>query len=87
MRNLSRSAWGQSMNPRYREMVLGDDLTPVSRLSEAFLRPPSPVHLQFAYYESSLVVEYLVEQHGLETLKRILVDLGTGMPIRPEPSL
>jgi len=74
-------AWGQSMNPRYREMILGDDLTPVSQLSGAFLSPKSPLHLQFAYYESSLVVEYLVEKHGLETLQRVLVDLGIGMPI------
>jgi tetratricopeptide (TPR) repeat protein len=73
--------WGQTINPRYREMMLGDDLTPVSRLSGAFLHPPTPLHLQFAYYESSLVVEFLIEKHGLATLKRILVDLGAGMPI------
>lgn len=74
-------SWGQSMNPEYREMVLGDDLTPVSQLSAAFLNPPSPQHLQFAYFESALVVEYLVHQYGIGTLKRILVDLGVGMPI------
>jgi tetratricopeptide (TPR) repeat protein len=39
------------------------------------------LHLQFAYFESSLVVEYLIDQHGLETLKKLLVDLGVGMPI------
>jgi tetratricopeptide (TPR) repeat protein len=74
-------AWGQSMNPRYREMILGDDLTPVSQLSGVFLSPKSGLHLQFAYYESSLVVEYLVEKHGIDVLKRVLVDLGVGMPI------
>jgi tetratricopeptide (TPR) repeat protein len=74
-------SWGQTMTPRHREMILGDDLTPVSQLSSAFLHPKTPRHLQFAYYESSLVVEYLVEQHGLDTLKRVLVDLGVGMPI------
>jgi tetratricopeptide (TPR) repeat protein len=74
-------AWGQTMTPRYREMILGDDLTPVSQLSAAFLSPKTPLHLQFAYYESSLVVEYLIETHGLDTLKRVLVDLGVGMPI------
>lgn len=73
--------WGQGLTPQYRRMLLGDELTPVSRLSGAFLRPPSPLHLQFAYYQSSLVVEYLIEQYGLDVLKRILVDLGVGMPI------
>ena len=79
-RQANRS-WGQKMDPRYREMVLGDDLTPVSELSGAFLSPKSALHLQFAYYESSLVVEYLVEEYGIDTLKRVLVDLSVGMTI------
>ncbi|MGE3778633.1 MAG: tetratricopeptide repeat protein [Pirellulaceae bacterium] len=74
-------SWGEAMTPAYRTMILGTDLTPVSQLSGAFLHAPSPMHLQFAYYESSLVVEYLVEKYGAETLQRILVDLGAGMPI------
>ena len=78
---LANPAWGQRMTPQYRQMILGGLLTPVSQLSSAFLRPPSPLHLQFAYYESSLVVEYLVEQHGLDILRRVLVDLGAGVPI------
>jgi tetratricopeptide (TPR) repeat protein len=74
-------AWGQRMNSRYREMVLGDELTPVSKLSGAFLAPKSEMHLQFAYYESSLVVEFLVQRFGLGKLKAILGDLGQGMSI------
>ncbi len=77
----ANASWGQSLTPQYREMILGSDLTPVSQLSAAFLQPKSPLHLQFAYFESSLVVRYLVEKYGLATLKRILVDLGVGMPI------
>lgn len=78
-RQRSRS-WGQTMTPTYRRMVLEGELTPVSQLSGAFLRPPSPLHLQFAYYESSLVVEYLVERHGLKGLVRVLDDLALGLP-------
>ncbi|TWT34400.1 tetratricopeptide repeat protein [Blastopirellula retiformator] len=74
-------AWGQSMSVRYREMILGDDLTPVSELSGAFLRPKSPQHLMFAYYESSLVVEFLVDKFGVETLRAILDDLRKGLLI------
>lgn len=73
--------WGQTINPLYRKMLLGDELTPVSELSGAFLHPKSGLHLQFAYFESSLVVEYLVEKHGLEELQKILVDLGNGLTI------
>ena len=74
-------AWGQSMNPKFREMTLGDDLTPISKLSGAFLSPKTPGHLSFAYYESSLVVEYIVKQFGLDALRKILGDLGDGMEI------
>jgi tetratricopeptide (TPR) repeat protein len=73
--------WGQHMNPHYRKMILGGELTPISRLSSAFLSPPTPMHLQFAYYESSLVVEFLVDRYGLEAVKAILSDLGKGEEI------
>jgi len=74
-------AWGQTMNPRYREMVLGEDLKPVSELSSAFLTPKSDMHVQFAYYQSALVVEYLVGKFGFEKLKAILRDLADGVTI------
>jgi tetratricopeptide (TPR) repeat protein len=73
--------WGQRMNPQYRKMILGGELTPVSNLSAAFLNPPTPMHLQFAYYESALVVEFLVERFGFDSLKAILADLGKGEEI------
>jgi hypothetical protein len=73
--------WGQSMNPQYREIIVSGKMTPVSQLSAAFLAPPSPMHLQFAYYESSLVVEYLINEFGVEALQNILNDLGEGMEI------
>ena len=76
------ATWGQSMTPQYREIILSGKMTPVSQLSSAFLAPPSPLHLQFAYYESSLVVEYLVEQvRHARRCRRFLTDLGDGMEI------
>jgi tetratricopeptide (TPR) repeat protein len=73
--------WGQHMNPQYRQMILGGELTPVGNLSSAFMNPASPLHLQFAYYESALVVEFLVERFGFGALKAILTDLGKGVEI------
>ena len=72
----ARGNWGEQMRPRYRAMILGEDLVPLSQLSGAFLRPKSPVHLQFAYYESALVVEFLVGRFGLPALKEVLDDLS-----------
>ncbi len=74
-------SWGERLNPRYREMLLGTELTPLSKLSSAFLAPKSPVHLQFAYYESSLVVQFLVERFGQEKLVAVLRDLGQGADV------
>jgi tetratricopeptide (TPR) repeat protein len=73
--------WGQRMTAKYREMVLGDDFTPMGELSGAFLSPKTPMHLQFAYYESNLAVEFIVKNFGFDALKNILRDLGEGKEI------
>jgi len=69
------------MTPRYREMILGKDFTPLSELSAAFLAPKTEMHLQFAYYESYLAVEFLVNKFGIGALNKILVELGAGTEI------
>jgi tetratricopeptide (TPR) repeat protein len=74
----ANQAWGQHMVPRYREMILDGKMTPLSQLSGAFLAPPSDLHLQFAYYQSSLAVEFLVDHFGQERLLSLLRDLGEG---------
>ncbi len=74
-------AWGSPITPRYRTMLLGEDFTPLSKLSSAFLAPKSGMHLQFAYFESALAVEFLVEKAGLPALRGVLDDLGAGVTI------
>lgn len=76
-------AWGTSMNPRFRALILGEEggLTPLSQLSAAFLAPASALHLQFAYYESMLAVDFLVGRFGPPALKGVLDDLGKGITI------
>jgi tetratricopeptide (TPR) repeat protein len=74
-------AWGQSMTPEYRELILEGGATQVSQLSSAFLAPKSPLHLQFAYFESSLVVEFLIQKYGMDKLRALLDDLGEGKDI------
>jgi len=73
--------WGEKMNLDYREMILNGELTPLGKLSSAFLAPSNSVHLQFAYYESSLVVEFIVQKFGFTALKNILADLHDGAEI------
>jgi Flp pilus assembly protein TadD len=75
------ASWGQAISPVYREMLLDEKLTPVSQLSGAFLRPPSPLHLQFAYFQSNLVIEFLIEKYGQESIANLLTELGNGLSI------
>lgn len=74
-------SWGMRIDPKYREMMLGDDLVPVGKLSAAFLSPKSPRHLQFAYLQSSLVVEFIIGKFGIEKVRGILTDLRNGTEI------
>lgn len=74
-------SWGMRMTPRYREMILKNELTPVGTLSAAFLAPKNGEYLQFAYFESFLVVDFIAGKYGSDALQRILKDLGAGVEI------
>jgi tetratricopeptide (TPR) repeat protein len=74
-------SWGERMSARYRAMILGEDLTPVGQMSGAFLSPKSNEHLMFAYFQSSLVVEYIIKTRGLDAIKAVLRDLADGTTI------
>ena len=75
------SAWGERMDPDYRGKILTGKLTPIASMSSAFLTPPTPGDLQFAYYQASMVVEYIITRYGADSLKSVLKDLGQGIPI------
>lgn len=72
---------GQRMTPAFRDRILNSQVTPVSQLSSAFLDARSGEDIDFAYYESSMVVEFLVERHGSECLTAVLHDLNRGLQI------
>lgn len=72
---------GQRMSPAFRDRILKQRITPVSRLSSAFLDAESGEDINFAYFESSMVVEFLAEQYGDDCLKAVLLDLNRGLQI------
>ncbi len=72
-------SWGQVMTPEYRTLLLDPKVATISQLSGSFLNPPSPLHLNFAYYQSSLAVEYLVEQFGMPAMLDLLDQLANGL--------
>jgi tetratricopeptide (TPR) repeat protein len=79
--SLADPAWGMALNPHFRAMMVGDALTPLSQLSSAFLAPKTPLHLQFAYFESALAMEFMTERAGLPAMKGLLDDLGSGLSV------
>lgn len=74
-------AWGMTLTPTYRQMILKGELVPVGKLSAAFLAPKTPQHLQFAYLQSAMVVDFLVERFGRDALRGVLLDLREGVEI------
>lgn len=75
-------SWGMRMNADYRRFTLDEEtLTPLSKMSGAFLNPESSDHLMFAYYESAQAVEWLMRTYGAKKFKAILTELGEGRRI------
>lgn len=73
--------WGQPMSPAYRDRIVNDRLSKIGDLSEAFLSPEGPDDLDFAYFQSYLVVEFLIQNYGQSAVTAILHALGEGRPI------
>lgn len=74
-------SWGQHMSPLFQDQVLNGEITPVSELSSAFINAKSGQDVNFAYFESSMVVEYLVEEFGFESITAVLNELNRGLTI------
>ncbi|MBU6301930.1 MAG: tetratricopeptide repeat protein [Verrucomicrobia bacterium] len=71
--------WGQTMTTEWRERILrADGLTPIAQLSGAFRAAEKPGDLMFAYYQSSLVVDFLVATYGQERFRKLLQTLANG---------
>ena len=78
---MQRTNWGEPPNPIYVHWLRQGEFEPPSRMSRMFLAPKSPLHLQYAYFVASIVVEFWVEQFGHEGLLKLLADLRDGLAI------
>lgn len=75
------TTWGQRMSPKHRKRILDGRLASVREMSGTFMRPEKPEDLQFAYFQSSLLVEYMIERYELDSMKKVLDDLATGVHV------
>lgn len=79
--------WGDRLDRETRQMILGGELSLIANLHQAFRNPKSSAHFDLAYYQASLVVEFLVQKLGFPTLRRVLEDVAAGMPINDSLAL
>lgn len=74
-------AWGMKLTPQFLQWIDDGDLLPISDLSSGFMRPKTPGHIEFAYYQSSMVVEYLLTNFDESKMADLLKDLSRGLEI------
>ena len=77
-----RPEWGRHQEMQLIKSVQENRIIGLSDLNESFSRAKSLADLDFAYYQSSLMVEFIVERYGFEMLKTLIhsfagpVDIG-----------
>ncbi|MFM7036121.1 MAG: peptidase MA family metallohydrolase [Planctomycetaceae bacterium] len=73
--------WGQKMTPAFQKRIRDGKSVPIAKLSSAFLNAETGEDINYAYFQSSLAVEYIATVHGLPALNAVLTDLGNGLAI------
>jgi len=76
--NQADPSWGQKMSLADYNRITTGKMQPISGMSAAFLTARSPADTSFAYFESLLVVQYLIEKHGLPKMKDLLKAVAGG---------
>ncbi|MCS6816788.1 MAG: tetratricopeptide repeat protein [Blastocatellia bacterium] len=68
----ARPGWGHQWTLEFAHAFAEGQFVPLRHLEAAFLRPSSPQALSLAYFQASLVVEFIVERFGFERLRHML---------------
>jgi cellulose synthase operon protein C len=74
----ARHGWGAGLGVDFLIALKRDMLLRVSELNAGFVRPAYPGQVQHAYYQASLVAEYIEQEHGERALGRMLQAYGRG---------
>lgn len=75
----ARDHWGRRQGLQLARAVKEDRLLPVSRLNDGFSGARSNEDLGFAYFQSYMVVDYIAEQYGFDTLLELIEAYGEVM--------
>jgi tetratricopeptide (TPR) repeat protein len=72
-----RPEWGRRQDLELVKAVQAGRILAIKTLNEGFSKAESTEDLSFAYYQSSLVVEYIAERYGFQTLKDLIYQYRT----------
>jgi tetratricopeptide (TPR) repeat protein len=75
----AHKGWGSNVTPGFLVAQREGKLLPLERLNNGFTRPVYPEQISHAYYEASLVCEFIEREFGAESLVRMLNAYGNGL--------
>ena len=70
--------WGDPMDLGTIRALQQNRLIPLDRLDTGFVRPQYPGQVGFAYFQSGLICEYIVEKYGFDKILALLEAYGEG---------
>lgn len=74
----ARRGWGSHGGLDFVLAIKQGRILPVSRMSEAFVRPTYPAQISHAYYQASLVCEMIERDFGWEKMRALLAEFRRG---------
>lgn len=68
----ARPGWGMQVTPDWLDAYVHDKLPVASKLNDGFVRPAYPQQVMFAYYQASLVCDFIAKEWGEKALGDML---------------
>jgi tetratricopeptide (TPR) repeat protein len=75
---VARPRWGHRAGVSFLRAYQAGRMPPLSSLNEAFVRPEFPEQVVLAYFQASLVFDWLEETHGFESVRAFLAGYRQG---------
>ncbi len=75
---VARPWWGHRVSPAWLQAYDAGQMPPVSQLNDAFVRPAFPEQVVLAYYQGSLVFDWIEESWGFQSIRDFLGGFRAG---------
>ena len=68
----ARPGWGEDLRPDFLSAIREGQFLPIADLNNGFIRPRFPGQVPLAYYQASLVCDFIEEMHGFDAILDML---------------